>query len=538
VSAPAATLAEYADTELRDWYSATTEPAWQPIIEAEMQRRDEADAAARQRHEARCARRDEPVTTDWRTAAYAQYLAAERACCGNLAVRDAPFADAFTLWSRTEAFAQKWATEELKQWWLAHPRVTVTAYRAQVRQQRETYRNDAMESDGPGDVQPAAQGNTDSARAQHRQRPGGEPGSRPAGHPGHALAAGRPGRQERPAVNMITHAERAIRTGARGELARRANARRQPSEPSTALAQRPQGTVATTGQQLDGAQVLGYVAAYLDEFASFASPAARDAVALWATHCHVRDNDGRLMWRATPRLLLVSSEPGSGKTRVLELLGRLCPNVFGIDSEPTVAALAHTLGREHASVLLDEADILFGRGARKEGVRAVLNAGYLPNGTVLKMRGSKADRVAVFGPVALAGLDVIETATGGTLEALLSRCIRIRMRRATAPVADLTVRADRGGALLGRALASWAGAHAGELADAAPELPEGVHGRQAQIWTPLLAIAEAAGADWPDRAWDALYELGMRGGVSASEDDDTMSELADMFGRFDTAEES
>jgi hypothetical protein len=332
-------------------------------------------------------------------------------------------------------------------------------------------------------------------------------------------------------MNTFTRvAERAVRSSASADLARRASAVRQQAEPGTALAERPQGAVVTTGQQLDGAEVLNYVAAYLDEFASFASPSARDAVALWAAHCHLRDNDGRLTWRATPRLLLVSSEPGSGKTRVLELLGRLCPNVFGIDSEPTVAALAHTLGREHATVLVDEADVLFGRGARKEGVRAVLNSGYLPNGTVLKMRGSKADRVAVFGPVALAGLDVIETATGGTLEALLSRCIRIRMRRATQPVADLTARADRGGSLLRQALGSWAGAHAEELADAEPELPEGVHGRVAQIWTPILAVAEAAGADWPDRAWGALFELGMRGGVSSSEDEDAMAELADMFG--------
>ena len=338
-------------------------------------------------------------------------------------------------------------------------------------------------------------------------------------------------------MSVIMHAaERAIRGSRRAAIrggvtsgASRARACLE-TEPGRAMATRTANTVATTGPQLDGAQVLDYVAAYLDEFASFASPAARDAVALWAAHCHARNQDGRLTWRATPRLLLVSSQPGSGKSRVLELLGRLCPATFGLDTEPAVAALAHTLGREHATVLIDEADVLFGRGARKEGVRAVLNSGYLPNGTVLKMRGSKADRVPVFGPVALAGLDIIETATGGTLEALLSRCIRIRMSRANGPVADLTDRADRGGQLLRLALVSCAGSHAAGFASAEPELPEDVHGRTAQIWTPLLAIAEAAGADWPDRAWAALYELAVRGGVSSSEDQDAMTELADMFG--------
>ncbi len=518
MSAPAATLAEYSDRELVQWYGASSDEQWHATLEAEMERREQAEAAARQRHAARCARRDDPVTTDWQAAAYAQYLAAERDLRGNLAVRDAPFADAFTLWSGTEVFAMKYATEELRNWWIDHPRVTVTAYRNQVRDQRQEHRNDELAHDDAGSLQPGSAAASAAVTV---------PGARPLRDYRHGGPAGRPGRQERRPVNMnmiASAAERASRGARRAAIAAGV------SEPGTALAERPPGTVATTGQQLDGGQVLNYVAAYLDEFASFASPAARDAVALWAAHCHVRNNDGRLLWRATPRLLLVSSEPGSGKTRVLELLGRLCPNVFGIDSEPTVAALAHTLGREHATVLLDEADVLFGRGARKEGVRAVLNSGYLPNGTVLKMRGSKADRVAVFGAVALAGLDVIETATGGTLEALLSRCIRIRMHRAAMPVADLTTRADRGAALLRQALGSWAGAHAGELADAEPELPEGVHGRLAQIWTPLLAVAEAAGADWPDRAWDALYELAMRGGVSSSEDLNAMDELADMFG--------
>jgi hypothetical protein len=93
---------------------------------------------------------------------------------------------------------------------------------------------------------------------------------------------------------------------------------------------------------------------------------------------------------------------------------------------------------------------------------------------------------------------------------------------------DLTARADRGGQQLRAALGSWAGAYAGELAEAEPELPEGADGRTAQIWTPILAVAEAAGGDLPDRAWDALYELALRGGLSSSEDADAMSELAEV----------
>ena len=49
---------------------------------------------------------------------------------------------------------------------------------------------------------------------------------------------------------------------------------------------------------------------------------------------------------------------------------------------------------------------------------------------MLHGKGSKATRVPVFGALALAGLDVLEKATGDTLTALLSRGVRIRMKNA------------------------------------------------------------------------------------------------------------
>jgi hypothetical protein len=112
-------------------------------ILAECERRDQATAAARRRS----ARQHEPVTSEWRDMAYSQYTAAEAACAGNLAVTGAPFADAFTLWSGTQAFADKYATEELRNWWLDNPRMTVTAYRGLVRAQGEADRSDALDAD-------------------------------------------------------------------------------------------------------------------------------------------------------------------------------------------------------------------------------------------------------------------------------------------------------------------------------------------------------------------------------------------------------
>jgi energy-coupling factor transporter ATP-binding protein EcfA2 len=278
-----------------------------------------------------------------------------------------------------------------------------------------------------------------------------------------------------------------------------------------------------------GYAVLGYTRAMLGAYASWPSQAALDTVTLWAAHAHVRDSEGRLAWRATPRLLLMSGEPGSGKSRVLELLALLCPHTFGLDTEPTAAGLAHSLDKEHATVLIDEADVLFGAGKRRESVRAVINAGYTSNGTVLRMRGSRAERTRVFGPVAIAGLDALEKGTGDSLSATLDRCIIIRMKRAAGEVAAIDSKAERAGEILRVALATWAADHLAALTSAEPVIA-GAHGRAAQIWGPLAAAGDEVSEEWGQRARSGYAELAERGGVSDDSAADGMDELAGMFG--------
>lgn len=114
-------------------------------------------------------------------------------------------------------------------------------------------------------------------------------------------------------------------------------------------------------QHLDGTAVLGYVRAWLANYARWPSEAALDLATLWAAHACARDSDGVLIWEATPRLMFLSSDPGSGKSRALELVSLLVGTRYGLLTEPTAAALAHILGPQHEAVFLDEADLLFGR---------------------------------------------------------------------------------------------------------------------------------------------------------------------------------
>lgn len=57
-----------------------------------------------------------------------------------------------------------------------------------------------------------------------------------------------------------------------------------------------------------------------------------------------------------------------------------------------------------------------------------------------------------------------------------------------------------------------------QIENAWPEMPEGVSDRPADVWEPLLAVADAAGSHWPERARAACLEL-----VHAAQDDDEAS---------------
>ena len=60
---------------------------------------------------------------------------------------------------------------------------------------------------------------------------------------------------------------------------------------------------------------------------------------------------------------------------------------------------------------------------------------------------------------------------------------------------------------LRRRLAGWAATILDEATEARPEMPAGVDDRDADIWEPLLAVADIAGGDWPNQAREAAKAL-------------------------------
>ena len=62
--------------------------------------------------------------------------------------------------------------------------------------------------------------------------------------------------------------------------------------------------------------------------------------------------------------------------------------------------------------------------------------------------------------------------------------------------------------------AEFVAAHSDAIANAQPDIPPTLNDRAADIWEPLLAIADLAGGDWPQLARQAALKL------SAAYDDD------------------
>lgn len=226
-------------------------------------------------------------------------------------------------------------------------------------------------------------------------------------------------------------------------------------------------------------------------------------VALWVLHTWVVNS-----FYVTPRLILDSAEPGSGKTRVLELLALLC-RAAKLTLSTTTAALYRRIaaaadeGLAPPTVLQDEADAIFGKTStpQAEDLRALYNAGYRKGATVDRCEGDaknmKVREFPVHAPVALAGL------AGRMPDTITTRGITIHMRRRRPgqQVADFRERDARVEAEpIREQLDAWAQQNHDVLAAARPTMPNGVTDRAAEIWEPLLAIADLASAEWSAKA--------------------------------------
>jgi hypothetical protein len=160
------------------------------------------------------------------------------------------------------------------------------------------------------------------------------------------------------------------------------------------------------------------------------------------------------------------------------------------------------------TVLYDEVDTVFGPKAKdNEEIRGLLNAGHRKHAVAGRcvVRGKEVftEEIPAYCAVALAGL-------GGLPDTILTRSIVVRMRRRSPsehvePYRRRVVEPE-GDAINGR-LQAWAAMIEPDVTGAWPTMPAGINDRDADVWEALLAVADAAGGQWPELARVAAVAL-------------------------------
>lgn len=242
---------------------------------------------------------------------------------------------------------------------------------------------------------------------------------------------------------------------------------------------------------------LDQVHEFLGRFIAYPSEDTHVAHTLWIAHTWVMG-----AWDSTPRLAFLSPEPGSGKTRALEVTEILVPNaVEAVNVTPAYLFRKVGDGEQKPTILFDEIDTVFGPKAKdNEEIRGLLNAGHrrgaVAGRCVVKGKQVVTEEIPAYCAVALAGI-------GELPDTIITRSVVVKMRR-RAPNEYVEpfrrrVHVPEGEAIR-KELAKWCTSIASQVTGHWPEMPPGIEDRDADVWEPLLAIAEMAGETWTSAA--------------------------------------
>lgn len=279
-----------------------------------------------------------------------------------------------------------------------------------------------------------------------------------------------------------------------------------------------------TGRPI-GARLLDELHEALTRYVILPSPEAADAVVLWIAATH-----GVEAWYCAPRLDITSPVKRCGKSRLLDVITATCHDpLLTVNISP--AALVRSIGDDPPTLLLDEADTVFGPKAAdsNEDLRGILNAGHSRGRPYVRwdMNAKRPEHCPTFAMAALAGI-------GNLPDTITDRSVVVKMRRRGPGEEVARYRDRRDGAplkALGARVGEWVHAHLDEMKIIEPDMP--VEDRAADTWEPLIIIGDQAGSDWPARARKAAVAL------TADDDTDTtlgarlLADLRDVFGAAD-----
>ena len=247
-------------------------------------------------------------------------------------------------------------------------------------------------------------------------------------------------------------------------------------------------------QQIDGAELLNEAQKILLRYMVFPDHAVV-AVVLWIIHTHAHDAA-----RISALLAILSPEKRCGKTTLLCLLLKLTWKPMPA-SNISPAALFRSVEKWSPTLLIDEADTFLNGSDELVGI---VNSGHTKDTAyVIRTVGDDYEptRFSTWGAKAIALI-------GKLPPTLHDRSIVIRLRRKKPDESVNRLEMDKldTGEILSKCR-RWVSDNIHNLINADPEVPVVLHDRAADNWRPLLAIADAAGGEWPKLARNAAKAL-------------------------------
>ena len=267
--------------------------------------------------------------------------------------------------------------------------------------------------------------------------------------------------------------------------------------------------VAPWPEPVEGAALLEDLRRTLKRFVVLPAWAA-ETLALWTLHTYAFQ-----LRNVTTYVGIASPEKRCGKTTLLTVLSEMVnrPVVAANISSP---AFFRVIEETRPTLLIDEADT-FLQG--NDELRGILNSGYsrktayvlLVNNQVSKKerrdeeqnRESQLVRFSCWCPKVMAAI-------GRLPDTLADRCIVITMQRKAVDEESERLR-NLEATELRQKCARFVRDHAPAISSARAEIPSSLNDRAADIWEPLLVLADLAGAEWPALARQAAVNLTLAG---------------------------
>lgn len=243
-----------------------------------------------------------------------------------------------------------------------------------------------------------------------------------------------------------------------------------------------------------------------------------DAAALWSAMTWFMD-----VVQVAPIAVITAPEKRCGKSQLLFLLGRLVSRPLAA-SNITPAALFRAVDAWKPTLLIDEADAFM---RDNEELRGLLNCGHTRDSAyIVRVVGDDhtPKRFNVWGAKVLAGI-------GHLADTIMDRSVVLELRRKLPHEQVQRLRHAEPGLFddLAAKLARFAVDYREAVRMARPELPSALNDRAQDNWEPLLAIAEVAGGQWPERARQAALRLSGGDADSTTVGNELLADIQEVF---------